>query len=151
MFVSAWGHSGPWADRRGFDSVVQAPTGIAWKESADGTQPGASCPVNSWTTGPDTSPPWPRSTASAAKHSRAARIFAVCLSRSYSELAHVGIPADHDIERVPDGRPVPRLQQLSERGQTITGVQPPGQIDDVPVRWSHAGRYGDDDPSWPSR
>ena len=38
---SAWGHTGPWAARRGFDSVVQAPTGIAASESADGETPGA--------------------------------------------------------------------------------------------------------------
>ena len=31
--IDAWGHRGPWAGRRGFDSVVQAPTGIALGES----------------------------------------------------------------------------------------------------------------------
>ncbi|MBV9661333.1 MAG: CoA transferase [Acidimicrobiales bacterium] len=41
VYLSAWGHSGPWAGRRGFDSVVQAPTGIALAESRDGEQPGA--------------------------------------------------------------------------------------------------------------
>ncbi|MGV1008105.1 MAG: CoA transferase [Dermatophilaceae bacterium] len=39
--LSAWGPAGPWATRRGFDSVVQAATGIAWAESADGREPGA--------------------------------------------------------------------------------------------------------------
>jgi crotonobetainyl-CoA:carnitine CoA-transferase CaiB-like acyl-CoA transferase len=39
--VSAWGFSGPWAGRRGFDSIVQAATGIAMRESADGVTPGA--------------------------------------------------------------------------------------------------------------
>ncbi|MDR7383093.1 CoA transferase [Promicromonospora iranensis] len=38
--VSAWGASGPWADRRGFDSIVQAASGIALLEGQDGT-PGA--------------------------------------------------------------------------------------------------------------
>lgn len=39
--VSAWGLSGPWAERRGFDSIVQAATGIA-QIHADGTgRPGA--------------------------------------------------------------------------------------------------------------
>ncbi|RZU76257.1 CoA transferase family III [Micromonospora kangleipakensis] len=39
--LSAWGFSGPWARRRGFDSLVQAATGIADVERrADGT-PGA--------------------------------------------------------------------------------------------------------------
>ena len=39
--VSAWGTTGPWASRRGFDSIVQAATGIALAESRDGATPGA--------------------------------------------------------------------------------------------------------------
>ncbi|WP_322409796.1 CoA transferase [Microbacterium invictum] len=39
--VSAWGTAGPWAERRGFDSIVQAVSGIAMIESADGETPGA--------------------------------------------------------------------------------------------------------------
>jgi crotonobetainyl-CoA:carnitine CoA-transferase CaiB-like acyl-CoA transferase len=38
--VSAWGDTGPWAGRRGFDSIVQAASGIALLEARDGT-PGA--------------------------------------------------------------------------------------------------------------
>ncbi|MDX3312648.1 CoA transferase [Streptomyces sp. ME08-AFT2] len=38
--VSAWGAYGPWGDRRGFDSLVQAATGIAALEGTPG-QPGA--------------------------------------------------------------------------------------------------------------
>ncbi len=33
VLLDAWGHTGPWSGRRGFDSVVQAPTGIAAGES----------------------------------------------------------------------------------------------------------------------
>ncbi len=36
--LSAWGHTGPWADRHGFDSLVQTATGIA----AEGAQRAAS-------------------------------------------------------------------------------------------------------------
>ncbi len=39
--LSAWGDAGPWAHRRGFDSIVQAASGIAWTESKDDTTPGA--------------------------------------------------------------------------------------------------------------
>ncbi|SDP19814.1 CoA-transferase family III [Pedococcus dokdonensis] len=39
--LSAWTPSGPWGGRRGFDSIVQAATGIALLESRDGTVPGA--------------------------------------------------------------------------------------------------------------
>lgn len=38
--LSAWGPGGPWSGRRGFDSVVQCPTGIAAVEGDD-EQPGA--------------------------------------------------------------------------------------------------------------
>ncbi len=40
--LSAWGQLGPWAGRRGFDSLVQAATGIAHELSEDGgATPGA--------------------------------------------------------------------------------------------------------------
>lgn len=39
--VSAWGSTGGFARRRGFDSIVQAASGIAWIESRDGEKPGA--------------------------------------------------------------------------------------------------------------
>ncbi|PZU40279.1 MAG: hypothetical protein DI573_04465 [Microbacterium sp.] len=39
--LSAWGTAGPWQDRRGFDSLVQAASGIALAESTTGDAPGA--------------------------------------------------------------------------------------------------------------
>jgi crotonobetainyl-CoA:carnitine CoA-transferase CaiB-like acyl-CoA transferase len=39
--ISAWGEAGPWSGRRGFDSLVQAVSGIALRESRDGRTPGA--------------------------------------------------------------------------------------------------------------
>jgi hypothetical protein len=41
VYLAAWGHSGPWARRRGFDSVVQAPTGIVAAESDVESTPGS--------------------------------------------------------------------------------------------------------------
>jgi len=38
--LTAWGTTGPWAGRRGFDSIVQAASGIAMLESPDGERPG---------------------------------------------------------------------------------------------------------------
>ncbi|NKI70453.1 CoA transferase [Collimonas pratensis] len=40
--LSAYSHAGPWAERRGFDSLVQSATGIAWEEgqAAGSVQPG---------------------------------------------------------------------------------------------------------------
>jgi hypothetical protein len=39
--LSAWSPSGPWGSRRGFDSIVQAATGIALVETDRGGRPGA--------------------------------------------------------------------------------------------------------------
>jgi crotonobetainyl-CoA:carnitine CoA-transferase CaiB-like acyl-CoA transferase len=39
--LSAWGHGGPWSDRRGFDSLVQAASGIAVCEGGPEGNPGA--------------------------------------------------------------------------------------------------------------
>lgn len=39
--LTAWGDTGPWGERRGFDSIVQAATGIATGMSPDGVRPGA--------------------------------------------------------------------------------------------------------------
>jgi hypothetical protein len=39
--LTAWGAASDGAARRGFDSLVQAASGIAWIESADGVRPGA--------------------------------------------------------------------------------------------------------------
>jgi crotonobetainyl-CoA:carnitine CoA-transferase CaiB-like acyl-CoA transferase len=39
--LSAWTPTGPWGGRRGFDSIVQAATGISLLESSDAEVPGA--------------------------------------------------------------------------------------------------------------
>jgi crotonobetainyl-CoA:carnitine CoA-transferase CaiB-like acyl-CoA transferase len=39
--LAAWGHTGPWRERRGFDSIVQAASGIAAIEADGDGSPGA--------------------------------------------------------------------------------------------------------------
>lgn len=34
--LSAWGHEGPWRERRGYDSLVQSASGIAWECGREG-------------------------------------------------------------------------------------------------------------------
>jgi crotonobetainyl-CoA:carnitine CoA-transferase CaiB-like acyl-CoA transferase len=36
--VSAYGHRGPWRERRGFDSLVQSASGIVWAESVEASR-----------------------------------------------------------------------------------------------------------------
>jgi crotonobetainyl-CoA:carnitine CoA-transferase CaiB-like acyl-CoA transferase len=67
--VNAWGDDGPWAGRRGFDSIVQAACGIADAEGTGGVP--APCPPSCSTTPPGTwrqpapSSHWLRSAAGA--------------------------------------------------------------------------------------
>lgn len=37
--LSAWGAEGPWNDRRGFDSIVQTVSGMAYRQSRDASDP----------------------------------------------------------------------------------------------------------------
>jgi crotonobetainyl-CoA:carnitine CoA-transferase CaiB-like acyl-CoA transferase len=37
--LSAWGTTGPWRDRRGFDSIVQTVSGMAYRQGGDGSDP----------------------------------------------------------------------------------------------------------------
>jgi crotonobetainyl-CoA:carnitine CoA-transferase CaiB-like acyl-CoA transferase len=39
--ISAYGHRGPWRERRGFDSLVQSASGIVWAESVAAAKRGA--------------------------------------------------------------------------------------------------------------
>ena len=54
--LSAYGHAGPWAERRGFDSLVQTATGFDHaEERAAGMDGRRSCPRRCSTTPPATS------------------------------------------------------------------------------------------------
>ena len=48
--LAAWGHTGPWRARRGFDSLVQAATGIAELTRDVAADHPARCPPRRWTT-----------------------------------------------------------------------------------------------------
>ena len=53
VWLGAWGWEGPWAQRRGFDSLVQAASGIARECAGGAEQPGA-LPARRSTTRPGT-------------------------------------------------------------------------------------------------
>ena len=150
VYLAAWGHSGPWAGRRGFDSVVQAPTGIAAAESPDGTTPGA-LPCNSSTTAPAT---WPRRrcwTGCGARPPKEARTCGgLSLARTAAWL--LGLPR---AEAAPvgsasaDGDDRAWLTTLDSADGPVTTVRPPGQLDDEVLAWPRRlGRYGGDQPTW---
>ncbi|GAA0419714.1 CoA transferase [Actinoplanes capillaceus] len=146
--LSAWGTTGPWADRRGFDSLVQIATGIGWAVSPDGIRPGTlPCQLLDHATG----------------YLLAAGILTALARRTRGGPAtHVRVsltgtatwlldqprktlfPGTDDAHPNIDGYRVPL-------GEGWTGISPPGLLDGHPLRWPHLPpRYGRSPAVFPS-
>jgi CoA-transferase family III len=148
IHLDAWGHSGPWATRRGFDSVVQAPTGVADAESADGgTTPGAlPCQLLDHGTG------YLAAAAALDGLRRQAETGGTCvrrlsLARTAAWLLESGLqPETGDAATMTDIDSW-RLDVESPSG-TVSAIAPPGRIGDTPLMWPSATAYGADEPRW---
>lgn len=149
VFLDAWGHTGPWADRRGFDSVVQAPTGIAAGESLTGDEPGAlPCQLLDHGTG---------YLAAAAVldglHRQASRggthLRRLSLARTASWLTSHDSPYQQRRETTPVDSDTPAWRvELESPDGPVTAVLPPGGLDDVALRWPlPITAYGVDSPT----
>lgn len=146
--LAAWGHHGPWAGRRGFDSVVQAPTGLALGESADGRTPGSlPCQLLDHATG------YLAAAAALDGLSRqinegGAHIRRLSLARTAAWVlaarSESPPPAPPDV----DG-PVRWLQHFDAAGGPVEAVAPPGSLSGRPLRWPRPpARYQQDPPTW---
>jgi crotonobetainyl-CoA:carnitine CoA-transferase CaiB-like acyl-CoA transferase len=150
VYLDAWGHGGPWAGRRGFDSVVQGPTGISMGEAGTDGEPGAlPCQLLDHGTG---------YLAAAAVLDGLRRqsdqggtlVRRLSLARTAwwltSNRAQVESPSP-----VPAADPEspPWLVDLDSPVGPVTAVAPPGSLDDRPLRWpTHVTGYGNDQPTW---
>jgi len=157
--LSAWGGPGPWSGRRGFDSLVQAASGIAMTESPDGDRPGAlPCQLLDHGTG------YLAAAAALEGVRRQSRTggthaFALSLAATATWLLSAATP-----EPVPGAAagPVPGaaasgtqppageyLTTLWSGGTPVTVVTPPGALDGHPLSWpSRLTAYGQDTPAW---
>jgi crotonobetainyl-CoA:carnitine CoA-transferase CaiB-like acyl-CoA transferase len=164
--LSAWGSSGPWGARRGFDSIVQAASGIAMAESPDGERPGAlPCQLLDHGTG----------YLCAAAALRALARQSVRGGTQFRELslartAHwllgqprVTLPGETSPrDTLPgDGSAAPGSQArageaapawlttLDSAAGAVTTVRPPGQLDGEMLSWpARLSRYGGDEAVW---
>ncbi|MGW1681898.1 CoA transferase [Saccharopolyspora sp. NPDC002376] len=141
--LSAWGNSGPWGERRGFDSIVQAATGIATVEStSDG--PGAlPCQLLDHATGylcaaaaldglrrqSEQGDTWLRELS-------LARTAHWLLDQPRTE--HPPLPVNVE----------PWLTSLDTPDGRITAVTPPGRLNNHPLAWPFLHPYGTADPTW---
>ncbi|MDA3627796.1 CoA transferase [Saccharopolyspora sp. WRP15-2] len=141
--LSAWGNSGPWGERRGFDSIAQAATGIATIEStSDG--PGAlPCQLLDHATGylcaaaaldglrrqSERGGTWLRELS-------LARTAHWLLDRPRTE--HPPLAAAVD----------PWLTSLNTPDGRITTVTPPGRPNEQALSWPFLHPYGSAAPAW---
>ena len=143
--LAAWGYTGAWAHRRGFDSIVQAATGIAIAEG-DGEHPGVlPCQLLDHGTG------YLAAAAALEGLNRqqtegGTQIRALSLARTSRWLLDAPHPTQSMSSKV--GTTQPSLERLTG---DVAAVAPPGHIDGNPLRWpSPISGYLDDEPTWPS-
>jgi crotonobetainyl-CoA:carnitine CoA-transferase CaiB-like acyl-CoA transferase len=150
--ISAYGHKGPWSQRRGFDSLVQSASGIAWTEAqaAGQTQPRhLPCQALDHATGYLAAlgamiALQRRATQGGSWHVR------VALARTGRWLQSMGLVEDG--QNVPD----PQLDDVRDMLQTIaspfgslTCTQPPERMSLTPPYWSSPPvPTGTDQPRW---
>ncbi len=141
--LSAWGHTGPWAGRRGFDSLVQMASGIADRLTAPDGRPGA-LPVQALdhATGHLMAAAALRGLAERERGSLPAPA-RLSLARTAAELlALAPAPAVAAPRALDPDRFRVRFGELSLIG-------PPGELDGRPLSWAFGPRpLGGDPPAW---
>jgi crotonobetainyl-CoA:carnitine CoA-transferase CaiB-like acyl-CoA transferase len=150
VYLAAWGHSGPWKARRGFDSIVQAPTGIAHQEKLAGEGPGVlPCQLLDHGTGYLAAAAALDGLRRQADHG-GTHIRRVSLARTAWWLTST--PPTPAEGAAAEPALSPWLAELDSATGPITAVLPPGKFGTEALRWpSRASGYGDDPPSWASR
>jgi crotonobetainyl-CoA:carnitine CoA-transferase CaiB-like acyl-CoA transferase len=151
VYLDAWGHTGPWSGRRGFDSVVQAATGIAAEESEDGTTPGAlPCQLLDHGTGYlaaaavlDSLRRQAASGGTVIRRLSLARTALWLLTVTRSDKGQGSSAGD-------SSDATPWLVQLEDQAAAVEAVGPPGWLGDRALSWSGPpAHYLADQAAWP--
>jgi crotonobetainyl-CoA:carnitine CoA-transferase CaiB-like acyl-CoA transferase len=143
--LDAWGHTGPWRGRRGFDSVVQAPTGIAVAEAGGRDEPGSlPCQLLDHGTGylaaAAVLDSLRRQAVEGGSHVRR-----LSLARTAAWL--VAAPAIEREQTSDDDRQW--TVELPFDDGAVIAVRPPGELSGKPLVWpSTPSRYGSSAPHW---
>lgn len=139
--LSAWGSTGPWSARRGFDSLVQCPTGIAAIEGEGDGRPGA-LPAQALdhATGYLAAAAAVMSLA-AGQVDGATRAQEISLARTARWLTDAGT-MDRAAPR--DTNPAPFLTVVPADGFSVEVVRPPGRLGDRLPAWRRTTTLGAD-------
>ncbi|MFE9672533.1 CoA transferase [Streptomyces sp. NPDC006259] len=143
--LSAWGAYGPWADRRGFDSLVQAATGIA---AVEGTpeRPGA-LPAQALDHGTGHLLAAAVLRALTEQSSEGyGRVVRLALARTATWLTH---PTEPDEEGIDGALPESWLAETVSPIGRLRYVLPPVSFDGGPGDWTRPpGPWGTDSARW---
>jgi hypothetical protein len=146
--LSAWGTDGPWARRRGFDSLVQVACGIATRcAGADGTPGALAAQALDHATGHLMAGAALRALASRA---RGERIAPARLSLAATAAALLRAPRPPQATSDLTGSADPTRHRVTFGDVAL--IAPPGTLDGDPLGWTHGPRpLGGDRPEWTAR
>jgi crotonobetainyl-CoA:carnitine CoA-transferase CaiB-like acyl-CoA transferase len=139
--LSAWGEDGPWGARRGFDSLVQAATGVAVAvRPPGGSEPPGALPVQALdhATGHLLAAAALRALTGRAIAGRAGRA-RLALAATAEALLAAGPRAAAPEREVDAG---PYLTTLEHPAGRLTVVRPPGALDGRALAWPSRLRPG---------
>ena len=142
--LSAWGPSGPWAAWRGFDSLVQCPTGIALAEGRDGLPGTLPAQVLDHATGYLAAAASLLALAAVQVGARP-RAVQLSLAQTARWLLGAGRPSP-----VPPRRPDVDAYRVVLGGARapVEVISPPGRIADLRPGWSFTTELGADPPEF---
>jgi crotonobetainyl-CoA:carnitine CoA-transferase CaiB-like acyl-CoA transferase len=142
--LSAWGSSGPWSHRRGFDSLVQCPTGIAAIEGSPDDPGAMPAQALDHATGYLAAAAGIMALAAGQADGRP-RYERLSLARTAKWFTDAG-RAQPSQPREPEAGPL--LTEVPGRGFTVRVVRPPGQVGDLSPAWTRTTDFGTDAPSF---
>lgn len=142
--LSAWGPAGPWAPRRGFDSLVQCPTGITAAEGSDDEPSALPVQVLDHATG-YLAAAAAMLAAAGVQRGDPARSFSLSLAQTAQWLMSAG-RADPRQER--EVQPAGYLVSLPGAALPVRVVSPPGRVGDRQPEWTRTTDLGADQPAF---
>ena len=154
MTLSAWGHEGPWRDRRGYDTVVQSANGMAYRPNNE--RP-AFLPVSAQ----DYVAGYLLAYGAMVALGRRAReggswFVRASLAGAGHWIREHGLLDRSEYEHLPNELPAEELRSLLTEHESpigrITHLAPVVQMSETPARWARpAVPRGFHPPVWPER
>ncbi|HEV2548135.1 MAG TPA: CoA transferase [Stellaceae bacterium] len=152
--LSAWGRAGPWAARRGFDTIVQCSSGMAMIDGGDKPR---LLPVSAidYVSGYLMAMGAMVALLRRAREGGSWRV-RVSLARTGQWIVERGLVDAAALDGLPKELPEDEIKRITMETGSLLGVirhlRPVAQMSETPPRWSHPpSPLGADPPAWPAR